>query len=104
MQRQAICLCTLGRPTWCCTISENSFRTMLWCLHGKKSRRIPSSNCLTPYRTLKMALEIKDELGTSYADLRQIKSKEAATKIQNIIFQNTGGSTNVAFDGSKAAA
>ena len=51
-------------------------------------------------RTLKMALEIKDELGTSYTDLHKIQSKEAATNIQNIIFQNTGGSTNVAFDGS----
>jgi hypothetical protein len=51
-------------------------------------------------RTLNMALEIKDELGTSYTDLRQIKSKDAATSIQNIIFQNTGGSANVAFDGS----
>jgi hypothetical protein len=47
-----------------------------------------------------VALEIKDELGTSYADLGQIKSNEAATRIQHIIFQNTGGSTNVAFDGS----
>jgi hypothetical protein len=46
-------------------------------------------------RTLKMALEIKDELGTSYADLRKIESSEA--KIQSIIFQNTGGNTNVAF-------
>ena len=51
-------------------------------------------------RMLKMALEIKDELGTSYTDLHKIQSKEAATNIQNIIFQNTGGSTNVAFDGS----
>jgi AbiTii len=51
-------------------------------------------------RTLNMALEIKDELGTSYTDLRHIKSEQAATNIQNIIFQNTGGSTNVAFGGS----
>ena len=51
-------------------------------------------------RTLNMALEIKDELGTSYTNPREIKSKEAATNIQNIIFQNTGGSTNVAVSGS----
>lgn len=46
--------------------------------------------------TLNMALGIKDELGTSYTDLRRIESNEAA-KIQSIIFQNTGGNTNVAF-------
>jgi hypothetical protein len=46
--------------------------------------------------TLKMALEIKDELGTSYTDLRKIESNEAA-RIQTIIFQNTGGNTTVAF-------
>jgi len=45
---------------------------------------------------LNMALQIKDELGTSYADLSKIKISEAS-KIQNIIFQNTGGNTNVAF-------
>jgi len=50
-------------------------------------------------RTLNMALQIKDELGTSYADLSKIRSSEASN-IQNIIFQNTGGSTNVALGGS----
>jgi len=48
-------------------------------------------------RTLNMALQLKDELGTSYADLRKIESKETQANIQNIIFQNTGGNTNVAF-------
>jgi hypothetical protein len=48
-------------------------------------------------RTLNMALGIKEELGTSFADLSRIKSGEAATKIQSIVIQNTGGSTNVAF-------
>ena len=48
-------------------------------------------------RTLNIALQIKDELGTSYADLRRIESKEMQANIQNIIFQNTGGNTNVAF-------
>lgn len=48
-------------------------------------------------RTLNMALQIKDELGTSYTDLRKINSIEKQAGIQNIIFQNTGGSTNVAF-------
>lgn len=47
-------------------------------------------------RTPNMALQIKDELGTSYADLGKIKFSEAS-KIQNIIFQNTEGNTNVAF-------
>jgi hypothetical protein len=49
-------------------------------------------------RTLNMALQIKDELGTSYTNLRNIESGETATKIQSIIFQNTGGNTTVAFD------
>lgn len=48
-------------------------------------------------RTLNMALQIKDELGTSYTDPRRIESTETATKIQNIIFQNTGGNANVVF-------
>ncbi len=48
-------------------------------------------------RTVNMALQLKDELGTSYADLRKIESKEMQANIQNIIFQNTGGNTNVAF-------
>jgi hypothetical protein len=48
-------------------------------------------------RTLNMALQLKDELGTSYTSLRKIESKETQASIQNIIFQNTGGSTNVAF-------
>jgi hypothetical protein len=48
-------------------------------------------------RTLNMALQIKDELGTSYTELRKIDSREKEASIQNIIFQNTGGSTNVAF-------
>jgi hypothetical protein len=48
-------------------------------------------------RTLNMALQLKDELGTSYTDLRKIESTETQANIQNIIFQNTGGNTNVAF-------
>jgi len=47
--------------------------------------------------TLRMALEIKDELGTSYTDLRRIESNETATKIQSIILLNTGGNVNMAF-------
>jgi AbiTii-like protein len=47
-------------------------------------------------RTLNMALQLKDELGTSYADLSKVHVSEAS-KIQNIIFQNTGGNTTVAF-------
>jgi hypothetical protein len=50
-------------------------------------------------RTLNMALQIKDELGTSYTDLRRIQPTEAA-KIQSIVFNNLGGSANVAFGGS----
>ena len=38
----------------------------------------------------KQALQIKDELGTSYTDLRKIESGETESKIQSIIFQNTG--------------
>jgi hypothetical protein len=45
---------------------------------------------------LNMALQIKDELGTSYSDLRRIEPSNDA-KIQSIVFQNTGGNTNVAF-------
>jgi hypothetical protein len=48
-------------------------------------------------RTLNMALQLKDELATSYADLRNAKSQETETNIHNIIFQNTGGNTTVAF-------
>jgi hypothetical protein len=48
-------------------------------------------------RTLNMALQLKDELGTSYTDLRKIESRETQANIQNIIIQNTGGNTNVAF-------
>jgi len=49
-------------------------------------------------RTLSMALQIKDELGTSYTNLRSIEAVgEVATKIQSIVFQNTGGNTTVAF-------
>ena len=48
-------------------------------------------------RTLNMALQIKDELGTTYKDFAKNTSKEAETKIQRPIFQNTGGNTNVAF-------
>jgi len=48
-------------------------------------------------RTLNMALQIKDELGTSYTSLRKIESGETESKIQSIIFQNTGGNTTVAF-------
>jgi hypothetical protein len=50
-------------------------------------------------RTLNMALQIKDELGTSYDDLRRIQSSDAA-KIQSIVFNNIGGNSNVAFGGS----
>lgn len=48
-------------------------------------------------KTLNMALEIKAELGTSYKDLERAESPQAEEKIRNIIIQNTGGSTNVAF-------
>jgi hypothetical protein len=47
-------------------------------------------------RTLNMALQIKDELGTSYDDLRRIQPQEAK-KVDSIIIQTTGGNTNVAF-------
>ena len=46
-------------------------------------------------RTLKMALEIKDELGTSYEDLRKVGPTDAE-KIQGIVVQNTGGNTYIA--------
>ena len=49
-------------------------------------------------RTLNMALQIKDELGTSYTNLPDIEPGETASRIQNIVFQNTGGNTTVAFD------
>jgi len=55
-------------------------------------------------RTLNMALQIKDELGTSYTNLRNIESSETATKIRSIVFQNTGGNTTVAFDQAKVHA
>jgi hypothetical protein len=55
-------------------------------------------------RTLNMALQLKDELGTSYTDLRKIESRETQANIQNIIFQNTGGNTNVAFGQSSVDA
>jgi hypothetical protein len=55
-------------------------------------------------RTLSMALQIKDEVGTPYADLRRIESTEAAGKIQSIIVQTTGGTTNVAFGQSNVDA
>lgn len=48
-------------------------------------------------RTLNMALQIKDELGTSYTNLGNFRTEEHATEIQSIIFQNTGGNTTVAF-------
>ena len=44
-----------------------------------------------------MALQIKDELGTSYISLSKLEPGETTTKIQSIIFQNTGGNTTVAF-------
>lgn len=44
-------------------------------------------------RTLNMALQIKDELGGSYADLDKLDSAEAE-KVQNIIVQNIYGGTN----------
>jgi hypothetical protein len=43
-----------------------------------------------------MALGIKDELGTSYTDLRQVPPKEAE-RVDGVIIQTTGGTTNVAF-------
>ena len=46
--------------------------------------------------TLNMALQLKDELGTSYTDLHLIPPKEAE-KVDAIIIQTTGGTTNVAF-------
>jgi hypothetical protein len=54
-------------------------------------------------RTLNMALQMKDELGTSYADLRRIEASEAA-KIQSIVVNNIGGSANVAVSGISANA
>jgi len=48
-------------------------------------------------RTLNMALQIKDELGTSYTNLSNVEPGEKASRIQSIIFQNTGGNTTVAF-------
>jgi hypothetical protein len=50
-------------------------------------------------RTLNLALQIKDELGTSYADLRRIQSTDAM-KIQSIVFNNLGGTANIAFGGN----
>jgi hypothetical protein len=41
-------------------------------------------------RTLKMALEIKDELGTSYTDLHEMKPHERE-RIQNIVINAVGG-------------
>lgn len=55
-------------------------------------------------RTLNMALELKAELGTSYKDLHRAESPEIGAKIQHIIFQNTGGNTNVAFGSSNVDA
>jgi hypothetical protein len=55
-------------------------------------------------RTLNMALQLKDELGTSYTGLHRVESSEAASKIQSIIFQNTGGITNVGFGQSSVDA
>lgn len=50
-------------------------------------------------RTLNMALQLEDEIGTSYEDLRRIEPGEAS-KIQSIVVNNVGGSTNVAVGGS----
>lgn len=48
-------------------------------------------------RTLRMALEIKDELGSSYGDLRQIEPS-VAEHIRTIVVNVTGGgSANLAF-------
>ncbi len=55
-------------------------------------------------RTLNMALQIKDELGTSYTNLHRIEPGETESKIQSIIFQNIGGSASVAFDQAKVDA
>jgi hypothetical protein len=41
-------------------------------------------------RTLKMALEIKDELGTSYTDLHEVKPYERE-RIQSIVINAVGG-------------
>jgi hypothetical protein len=40
--------------------------------------------------TLRMALEIKDELGTSYADLNRIKPEEAE-RVKSVVINNLGG-------------
>lgn len=47
-------------------------------------------------RTMNMALQIKDELGTSYAELRRIEPQEAK-RVDSIVIHTTGGNTNVAF-------
>jgi len=44
--------------------------------------------------TLKMALEIKDELGTSYADLHNVKPDEAK-RIENIVINAVGSNVAV---------
>jgi hypothetical protein len=49
-------------------------------------------------RTLNMALQIKDELGTSYTNLHRIDPGETESKIQSIIVQNIGGNPILAFD------
>lgn len=53
-------------------------------------------------RTLNIALQIKDEVGTSYTELHRIGSTEAV-KIQHIVFQNIGN-TNVSLDQSRVDA
>jgi len=47
--------------------------------------------------TLNMALQIKDELGTSYADLRKIESKEKRAASRTSFFRTPGGTPTVAF-------
>jgi hypothetical protein len=44
--------------------------------------------------TLKMALEIKDELGTSYTDLHEVKP-QVAERIQSIVINAVGGNVAV---------
>jgi hypothetical protein len=54
-------------------------------------------------RTLNMALQIKDELGTSYTDLRDVKP-QSADRIQNIVINAVGGNVAVgSIDASKSA-
>jgi hypothetical protein len=58
-------------------------------------QRIPTSVLagmldVTRTRTLKLALEIKDELGTSYDDLNRIEP-EQAERVRSVVINNLGG-------------